>query len=190
MRGLNIKCGPSVGSLCHIEVPVRLRCPDQGQGVHPARRADTGLGWSGAAEKTERTRRNAADHIHRWQSRHSNDGEGNKSRRGSQLPTKPVNVRRPFLCDWTGFNAPPNIARSQRQTGQRARPFGPIDATRAGSFRACGSRRSQQADRAGDRLYRTDRQSPPSQCKGEDAGQVLGRACVHCRADRSCGFSA
>jgi len=24
-EGLNIKCGPSVGSLCHIEVPVRLR---------------------------------------------------------------------------------------------------------------------------------------------------------------------
>ena len=65
----------------------------------------------------------------------------------------------------------------------RARSW-PIDSTRAGSFRACRSRRTQQADRAGDRLYRTDRQSPPPQCDGEDAGQVLGRACVHCRTDR------
>jgi len=32
VRGLNIKCGPSVGSLCYTETTVKLRCPDQGQG--------------------------------------------------------------------------------------------------------------------------------------------------------------
>ena len=67
----------------------------------------------------------------------------------------------------------------------RAR-VGAIDAARAGSLRACRSRRTQQADRSGDRLHRTHHQGPSPQCDGEDAGQVLGGACVPCRADRHC----
>ena len=42
----------------------------------------------------------------------------------------------------------------------------------------------QQADRPGARLYRTHREGPSPQRDGEDAGQILGGACVPCRADR------
>jgi len=53
-------------------------------------------------------------------------------------------------------------------------------------FRAGHSRRTQQADRACDRLYLTYREGPSPQRDGEDAGQIFGRACVHRRADRHC----
>ena len=84
---------------------------------------------------------------------------------------KPVASDDLFRAIATGFRAPSNTTRSEGQTGQRARPCRAIDAARAGSFRACRSRRSQQADRSGARLYHTDREGPPPQGDGEDAGR-------------------
>ena len=79
-----------------------------------------------------------------------------------------------------------NATHRQKTKWTCSRSYRGVDAARAGSLLACHSRQPQQAGRSSVRLYRAYHQGPSPQSDGENAGSVLTRTCLACRADRVC----